>query len=367
MPGTFTSRGNFYKSAADGSDNVDVVQDLSNNWDKLDALLGWRPVTSGTVPASAFQGAALFQTDTGRAYINQGAGGSAATAYKQVLVEGSDFASNITMSGSAFQIRLGGSDSAAKITVRGITASTDLYSGQVSGDSATRWLIRGDGRFTWGGGVTSVDTNLYRASANVLATDDSFQVGTDLTVAGSTTLDDVVIGGNRITNGATERPQTHTAVTVASTAAETVLHTINIPAGDAAVGSTYRIRVFGTAAVTGTPTLTFRLRLGGVGGSQIVAFPAITARSGMTDGVWDVEAMVTLTVSPGVSATWHGFAKGGHNFLTSAITYTQFGPGGGSVTRDSTSSQDMVLTAQWSASSASNTITARGSGSGRVD
>jgi hypothetical protein len=363
--GTFTSRGNFYKSAADGSENVNVVTDLSNNWDKLDALLGWRPVTSGTMPASAFQGTGVYQTDTGRAYINQGAGGSAATSFKQVPVEGSTYAANITLASSANQFNVGSSPSSASFASQLASSGGNILSGIVSGDSSSRYTVTAAGTMSWGNGTT-LDTNLYRISADLLGTDDSVQIGGNLTVSGSATLDDVIIGGNRVTNAATERPQAHTAVTVASSSAEVVLHSVTIPAGDAAVGSTYRLRVFGTAAVTGTPTITFRLRLGGLAGSLLVAFGSITARSGMTDGIWDVEAMVTLTASPGATATFHGFCRGGHNFTGSATTYTQFGPGGSSATRDSTAAQDFVLTAQWNTSSASNTITARGSGSGRV-
>lgn len=59
------------------------------------------------------------------------------------------------------------------ISVKGLIADTNA-----------RMSIAGTGLIEWGSGSASLDTNLYRASANVLKTDDSFEVGGNLTVAG---------------------------------------------------------------------------------------------------------------------------------------------------------------------------------------
>lgn len=362
--GTFTSRGNLYKSAADGSENVNVVTDLNNNMDRLDALLGWRPVTSGTMPASAFQGAPMFQTDTGRGYLNTSAGASA--AYVQVMVAGADWASNITMSSSAQQILIGGAPANATFGVRRAAGSDLVYSSRTfTASASSMYAILADGTMAWGPGTSGTDTNLRRVSADVLGTDDSFQVGGGLTVGGATALADVAVSGSMAVNGATVRPQLHTGTTVASTASETVIQTVTIPAGDAVIGATYRIRVGGSAAVTGTPSITFRGKIGGVAGTALVNVSPIVTRSGMTDGSWDVEILLTCT-TVGASATWSGIIKIGHNFLTNATTYNTVGPISFSgVVRDSTAAQDFVLTVQWSASSPSNTITARTGNSGR--
>lgn len=369
MTGTYTSRGNLYKTAADGNDNVDVVQDLSNNMDKLDALLGWRPVTSGTLPASAFQGAPFYTTDTVKLYVNTGLGGSAATTYKQVLLAGSTFDSNISLGSSALQFTAGSSGASATFAGMRGTSTHLLLSGRTLSASANdQFSATVAGLLSWGAGSGAVDTNLYRSAADTLKTDDSFSVGANLTVAGSSTLTDTIITGNRITNGATERPQLHSVATIANLATEQVLATVTIPANDAAIGATYRIRVGGTAAVAAatTPSMTFRARLGGAGGTLIAAVTAITARSGMSDGYWEAEIMLTCS-STGVSGTWSGFIKGAHNFTTSVLTYTSFGPiATASITRDTTASQDLVLTGQWSAASSSNTISSRTGQSGRV-
>ncbi len=47
---------------------------------------------------------------------------------------------------------------------------------RVLGDVNDRWHVRANGVMAWGDGTNSVDTNLYRDSPNVLATDDAFRV-----------------------------------------------------------------------------------------------------------------------------------------------------------------------------------------------
>lgn len=367
MSGTYTSRGNLYKPAADGSDNVNVVTDLNNNMDRLDALLGWRPVTAGTMPASAFQGAAMYQTDTGRLYVNQGAGGSAATSYKQVLVEGASFDANISLSSSAGQVAIGGTTSDAAFAVMRGTTAGYLFSGRsLTASANSMFTATVAGLLEWGPGSGVADVNLYRSAANILKTDDSFQVGANLTVSGSSTLDDAIVGGNLLVNGATFRPQLHSPVTLANSAAETAMATVTIPASDAVAGATYQLRVSGNAAVAAatTPTFTFRIRLGGVAGTSLVSI-TVTARSGMSDGHWDIEGILSCTTA-GASATWAAMFKITHNFVTSSSTYTTQGPLTTTATRDSTSAQDFVFTGQWSASSPSNTATARVGVNGRM-
>lgn len=357
MAGTYTSRGNLYKTQADGDDNVDPVLDLNNNWDRVDALLGWRPVTSGTVPASAFQGAPFFRTDTGKAYINSGAGGSAALSLVQVMVAGASFDSGMSMTGDLLVT--------GEVRSTHATGAGRAFVARLTGDVDDRFRMDGDGPIAWGNGTDPTDAYIARTGVNTLETGSNFNVGGDITVGGGVSADSVVVDARLEVNGATVRPQLHTATTVANTTSETALQTVTIPANDAVTGATYRIRIGGTAAVTGTPTMTFRLKIGGTGGTSVVSFSAITARSGMSDGYWELEALLTC-VTTGGAATWSGWMKMGHNFLTGVGTYTTHGPiAVSSVSRDSTVSQDMVVSVQWSAASSSNTITARSGISGR--
>lgn len=63
-----------------------------------------------------------------------------------------------------------------------LTATTDrLLDNKVTSDASSRIVIFGDGKTEWGDGTTR-DTNLYRASADLLTTDDSLSVGAHLDV-----------------------------------------------------------------------------------------------------------------------------------------------------------------------------------------
>jgi len=71
-----------------------------------------------------------------------------------------------------------------------ITRSTGgaAFQTLLPGDSSTRLRIVVDGALQWADGINPQDTNLYRASAGVLKTDNSFTVGTNLAVTGTSTL-----------------------------------------------------------------------------------------------------------------------------------------------------------------------------------
>lgn len=185
MPQSATPKLGLYRALADGSENFSLVNDLLNNWDKIDAAMGATAVTSSTRPASAFNGQVIRETDTGRVYISNGTLPGSASFTTQAFVYGVR-----TVSGSAAQraIKLGFS--------------------QDSVDD--RYFVQNDGTTWWGSGSATVDTNLYRAGANVLKTDDSLQVGGDLTVSGIgqktflLTTTDRVITSNTTLAGDTE-------------------------------------------------------------------------------------------------------------------------------------------------------------------
>jgi len=197
--------------------------------------------------------------------------------------------------------------------------------------------------------VIGADCNLFRNAANVLRTNDAF-----------------IVDGNFTIGSATTRPLLSAATTVANTTTQTAIATHTIPASDAVAGAVYRIKAWGTLGVTGTPTITFVCKLGGTGGATMVTFPAVTVRSGATDGFWEAEFYLACATTGG-SGTWAPMAKYTHNFLTSVTTYTPVGPiTAAPVTRDTTIANDMVLCATWSAASSSNTITCRGFAGERV-
>lgn len=85
----------------------------------------------------------------------------------------------------AFQIE--NADSAASTTpifrIQGDNTADDAFVTIVSGDTFSRFATTVTGLLEWGSGSGAADTNLYRSGANLLATDDSFQIGTNLILA----------------------------------------------------------------------------------------------------------------------------------------------------------------------------------------
>lgn len=70
----------------------------------------------------------------------------------------------------------------------------------VSTDANPAFNIRGDGRVQWGAGAAlAVDTNLYRASADTLKTDDTLQSALDITARSGVT-GQVRVGSDGVTN-----------------------------------------------------------------------------------------------------------------------------------------------------------------------
>jgi hypothetical protein len=72
-------------------------------------------------------------------------------------------------------------------------AATDRYLSLGVDDGTTedadaRFELQADGKMLFGNGTDAQDTNLYRSAADTLKTDDSFTVGTNLAVTGTSTL-----------------------------------------------------------------------------------------------------------------------------------------------------------------------------------
>jgi hypothetical protein len=60
-------------------------------------------------------------------------------------------------------------------TYTGATVPTTVLRSEISGDANGRFFIQAGGGLGWSDGTLAGDTNLYRASANVLSTDDKFR------------------------------------------------------------------------------------------------------------------------------------------------------------------------------------------------
>jgi hypothetical protein len=330
VPDPSTTRLGMYKSKSDGSELVSYPQDIGGNLDKLDAAVGFQIVTSSTRPSTPYSGKPIAESDTGRLYYSNGSS-PASGSWVEIASNGASF----TMTGTR------------TVTLSGTASSTVKLAALVSGDVVNRLEVTADGTMNWSTGSASSDVGLARTSANTLGTlaGDNFKVGGDL----------------RLVNGATTlRNQLASTVTVANTVTETVIGTLTIPANDAVVGAVYRVVVYGTASVTGTPTFTIRGRLGGVAGTLAATIGAVTASSGVTNQTWSAEFDI-VCLTTGGSGTWMPRLVVVQNVTAAAAqTGTVLLPvSGASVTRDTTASSDMVLTWAWSAASASNTATAR--------
>lgn len=143
-----------------------------------------------------------------------------------------------------------------------------------------------------------------------------------------------------------------TTGSIASSTTETVIGTLNVPANTVSLGDILKLKIFGSIDTTGTPTITFKLRFTNTSGGTILTMFSGTARTASNQPYYvDLDLMVTAT---GASAN---FEAAGH-FIDRITTGTAATSGqvnnvnaGGF---DSTASTNLVLTATWGTSSASN-------------
>ena len=145
-----------------------------------------------------------------------------------------------------------------------------------------------------------------------------------------------------------------------TTTEEIVFPNVTIPANYMQDGRTLRIRAFGKLSTTGTPTITFAIRWGGVGGTLLATTEAITTASGSANVAWALEANIQ-TRSNGATGTLLVIGSVTVNLTASTQTTGVFSVSGfdapAAVTVDLTADTALSLTADWSAASASNTLT----------
>lgn len=127
------------------------------------------------------------------------------------------------------------------------------------------------------------------------------------------------------------------------------------------------IKLFGQYSTTGTPTLTFFLRYGGVGGTLLCKTAAITLPT-VTAGGFELDILVQVRTDGAtgtVMANGRAYVYAGVATTvasaTGAAAVTPMMNGGtltpATATIDMTADTALSITAQWSAASASNTLT----------
>lgn len=205
---TLTTRLALYLPASDGSENYNVVTDLINNLNKLDAAVGSTPVTSSTRPASAYNGQWIRETDTGRVYVSNGTlPGSASFIFQPFMV-------------------------GTRAIITGANART-LRLAQ-NGDTEDRFLVDSDGDLWWSAGSGTIDTTLYRSAAGVLKTDGGLVVGGALSVLGigETIYVERTSDLTRVNNTLTDDPQLTATLGASATYDITVMAIVSGTSGD---------------------------------------------------------------------------------------------------------------------------------------
>jgi len=157
---------------------------------------------------------------------------------------------------------------------------------------------------------------------------------------------------------------------IANTTTETIVFSnVTIPANYMQDARTLRITAVGRHSTTGTPTIRFRVRWGGVGGTLIWDSGTITCGSGITAGLWGIHDLTIVTRANGATGTVFatGFVVIGSALAptvgsaTGAAAVGVFGSAGddtpAAVTVDLTADTALAISATWSAASASNTLT----------
>lgn len=154
-----------------------------------------------------------------------------------------------------------------------------------------------------------------------------------------------------------------------STTEAIIMPDVTIPANYAADGRRLEVTLHGRLSTTSTPTIRFRARWGGVGGTVIWDSGTITNASGVTAALWKISDLIIQIRSNGATGTVFPFGTvfvGGAaapsvGSATGAPAVGVFGSAGddtpAAVTVDLSTDKALSVTAQWSAASSSNTLT----------
>lgn len=154
---------------------------------------------------------------------------------------------------------------------------------------------------------------------------------------------------------------TQDATAVANTTTEAIIvPNVTMPANYMQDSRALRLIAYGKLSTTGTPTMTWALRWGGVTGTLLATSEAITMGSGVTNVNWTIELDIQ-TRANGATGTLLAMGKlhvhtAAGTVLSNIIGVSGFDAPSG-VTSDLTADTALALTGDWSAASASNTLT----------
>lgn len=139
---------------------------------------------------------------------------------------------------------------------------------------------------------------------------------------------------------------------ISNTSSETSFdEDFSVPAGTLEAGRNVVVRASGKYSTTGTPTFTFRLKLGS---AELASSGAITAGTGAADDAWEVEAEFTVRVS-GASGSAVGRIRGMLSTGAGAVN-TGLGRAAG-VSINTTLGSSLGISVEMSVADTSNKIT----------
>ena len=154
---------------------------------------------------------------------------------------------------------------------------------------------------------------------------------------------------------------TENGTAIVNTTTETILFpNIFVPTSFFSSGRAMRVTMYGKLSTSGTPTLKFGVRYGGVGGTLIAESEAITMGSGVTNVNWRLEVQIQTRLN-GASGSLLVFGTVFIHTATGTVAANVFGVSGydapAEVTLDLTAATELAISATWGTAHASNSIT----------
>jgi len=283
------------------------------------------------------------------------------------------------------------------VAVTDPNAAIEFQTRTFSDTAGYRWVCTNDGTMQYAPASGALDAYVTRfgAPAGSVIVGPNGCVPQNLLVGGTTALGDGGVGEIALANAATvpagnptggivlyslggvltyKNPQgllqtltgsqggLTTTTTIANTAAETQLQGFSMPASDAIASAVYRVMGWGTYSTTGTPTIAFNVRLGGVAGTILAQIPAITTPTGAASLPFKYEIMLNFltatTVQPVIDLDFAtATADSGTVYVATPSA---------AVTVSLSTAKTLSTTVTWGTASASNTISLLGGYSERV-
>lgn len=188
-----TSRLGLYKPADDGSEFVDVSTDLNQNLDKLDAVIGFVPTTSTTLPGSPFPGMTRQETDTSRTFYRNAAN----STWVQIMSSGGTYDSDVVLT-LGKRIGIGAAPSSAILDIVAPNQLNSVVGFKVAGEAYSRHIMTTSG-FSLGGGSVSPDVAVFRSGPGTLALTGNMDISGALNVDGLSTLDNTTVADLTVT------------------------------------------------------------------------------------------------------------------------------------------------------------------------